>query len=322
VAQKKDNMNFRKIFTITLALCITLTGCAKLPERTIQEAPKEVASYSAEQMYVVLASRKGEVRDVYTNQIFDVPVGDGGVTYTQSFNDMVKDYLEKVHVMTQMADEREISLTADETKRVEDQAAAYMKEFENSGNTYEITAEDIEKIKGDLIIIDKLREKLIEQSDIEVSESDARVMDLWRIECDDSEAAYATLEAISADPEIDFQTLARRNSVNSEIQIQVPRGELGDTIDEIIFALEDGEVSPVIPVDGKYYIFKCITGYDEEATAAHKSEMAKEREARAVGIKYEEYVAEHPFSLDEETWGEALKMCSDNPSLPDVYKTY
>ncbi len=313
-------MNFRKIFTITLAMCTVLTGCAGLPERTIQEAPEEVASYSAGQVYVVLASRKAEVRDVYTDRIFDVAVNDAGVTYTQSFNDMVKDYVEKVQVMTRMADERDIVLSAEETKAVADDAAKYMDEFKNSGNTYEITAEDIEKIKTDLIIIDKLRKKIIEQSDIEVSESDARVMDAWRIECDDSESAYAVLDEINADPEADFKPIARRNSVNSEIRIQVPRGKLGDTIDEIIFSLDDGEVSPVIPVGGKYYIFKCITGYDEEATAAHKLEMTREREARAVGIKYEEYVAEHPFTLDEEIWNEAVRMCGENPVIPDVYK--
>jgi len=314
-------MNFKKIFTITLAMCIILTGCAKLPERTIQEEPEEVASYNAGQMYVVLSSRKSEVRDVYTDNIFDVAVNDAGMTYASSFNDMVKDYIEKVHVMTQMASEREISLSAEEMKTVEDEASMYMEEFEKSGNTYEITAEDIEKIKADLIVIDKLREKIIEQSDIEVSESDARVLDAWRIECEDSESAYATLDEINANPDADFKSIARRNSINSEIQIQVARGELGDTIDEILFNLEDDEISPVIPVDGKYYIFKCITGYDEEATAAHKEEMAKEREARAVGIKYEEYVAEHPFTLDEETWNEAIKMCNENPVVPDVYKT-
>jgi len=313
-------MNFKKIFTITLALSIVLTGCAKLPERTIQEAPEEVASYSAGQMYIVLASRKAEVRDVYTDKIFDVEVNDSGVTYTQSFNDMVRDYIEKVHVMTQMADEREITLSAEEEKTVEDDAAAYMEEFNNSGSTYEITAEEIEKIKGDLIIIDKLRKQIIEQSDIEVSESDARIMDVWRIECDDSESAYATLDEINANPDLDFESLARRKSGNSEINIKVSRGELGDTIDEIIFNLEDGEVSPVIPVDGKYYVFKCITGYDEEATAAHKEEMAKERESRAVGIKYEEYVAEHPFTVDSAAWDEAVKMCSEHPTIPDVYK--
>jgi len=314
-------MNFKKIFTITLAICITLTGCAKLPERTIQEAPEKVASYSAEQMYVVLASRKAEVRDVYTDKIFDVTINDAGVTYTSSFNEMVRDYIEKVHVMTQMAEDREIRLTDDENKAVEDEAAVYMEEFAASGNTYDIKAEDIVRIKSDLILIDKLRRQIIEQSDIEVSESDARVMDLWRIECDDSEAAYAALDEINANPDADFKALARRNSVNSQIQIQASRGQLGDTIDEIIFSLEDGEVSPVIPVENKYYIFKCISGYNEEATADHKEEMAKERESRAVGLKYEEYAAEHPFTIDEELWNTAVKMCKENPAIPDVYKT-
>jgi len=313
-------MNFKKIFTITLAMCVALTGCAKLPERTIREAPTEAASYSSEQMYVVLASRKSEVRDVYTDKIFDVEISDQGMKYNSSFNDMVKDYIEKVHVMTEMANEREITLSEAEKKEVDEIVQGYMEKYASSGNTYDITEDDITQIREDLIIIDKLREQIIEQSDIEVSESDARVMDLWRIACDNSEAAYATLDEINENPDADFQALARRNSTDSDIQIQVARGQLGDTIDEVIFGLEDGEVSPVIPRDGKYYIFKCISGYNEEATAVHKLEMATEREARAVGLKYEEYVAQHPFTVDEEKWNTTLQMCNDNPVIPDVYK--
>ena len=299
---------------------LSLSGCVKLPERTIREVPEEVTSYSAEQMYLVLAGRKNEIQDVYTGKIFDVEINDAGEKYSDGVNDMIRDYLEKIHVMTEMCKERDIMLSMSDTKEVEKTAENYMKEFEASGNGYDIKAEDIVQILGDLRLIDMLRADIIEKADIEVSESDARVMDVIRIEHDTADAANDTLNDINDNPNTDFATIARRNSVNSEIELQVGRGDLGDTIEEVIFKLEDGEISPVIPSNGKYYIFRCVSGYDEEATAIKKEKMTAERQSRAVAMKYEEYAAEHPYEIDQEAWKAAVKMCNDNPVAPDVYK--
>lgn len=299
---------------------LSLSGCVKLPERTIREVPEEVTSYSAEQMYLVLAGRKNEIQDVYTGKIFDIEINDAGEKYSDGVNDMIRDYLEKIHVMTEMCKERDIMLSMSDTKEVEKAAENYMKEFEASGNGYDIKAEDIVQILGDLRLIDMLRADIIEKADIEVSESDARVMDVIRIEHDTADAANDTLNDINDNPNTDFATIARRNSVNSEIELQVGRGDLGDTIEEVIFKLEDGEISPVIPSNGKYYIFRCVSGYDEEATAIKKEKMTAERQSRAVAMKYEEYAAEYPYEIDQEAWKAAVKMCNDNPVAPDVYK--
>ena len=299
---------------------LSLSGCVKLPERTIREVPEEVTSYSAEQMYLVLAGRKNEIQDVYTGKIFDVEINDAGEKYSDGVNDMIRDYLEKIHVMTEMCKERDIMLSMSDTKEIEKAAENYMKEFEASGNGYDIKAEDIVQILGDLKLIDMLRADIIEKADIEVSESDARVMDVIRIEHDTADAANDTLNDINDNPNTDFATIARRNSVNSEIELQVGRGDLGDTIEEVIFKLEDEEISPVIPSNGKYYIFKCVSGYDEEATAIKKEKMTAERQSHAVAMKYEEYAAEHPYEIDQEAWKAAVKMCNDNPVVPDVYK--
>ena len=300
---------------------LSLSGCVKLPERTIREVPEEVTSYSAEQMYLVLAGRKNEIRDIFTDKIFDVEINDAGEKYSDGVNEMIRDYLEKIHVMTEMCKERDIMLSMSDSKELETAAKEYMEEFEASGNGYDIRTEDIIRILGDLRLIDMLRTDIIEKADIEVSESDARVMDVIRIEHDTADAANDTLNDINDNPNTDFETIARRNSVNSEIVLQIGRGDSGDTIDEVIFKLEDGEISPVIPCNGKYYIFKCVSGYDEEATAVKKEKMASERQSRAVAMKYEEYAAEHPYELDEEAWKTAVKMCNDNPVVPDVYQS-
>lgn len=314
-------MSYRKIFTIALTIVISLTGCVQLPERTIHEVPETVTSYSAGQMYLTLAGRKNEMKNVYTDKIFDVAVNDAGQRYSDTFNDTVCDYLEKVQVMSEMCEERAINLSMIETKEIETAVESFLEEFATCGNSYEITEEEVREMLTDLKKIELLRELIIEEADVEVSESDARVMDVERIMMNTSEKANEVMDKITNNPDVEFFTIARRNSDDAEILLSVGRGDLGDVIDEVIFNLNDGEVSPVIPCGGKYYIFRCVSGYNEEATAVRKEKMTQERQSRAVGMKYEEYLEEHPFEMDEEAWKTAVQMCNDNPVVPDIYET-
>ena len=313
-------MRFKKIFAIVLCMSLALAGCAKLPERTVSVEPEEVASYSAEQVYLVLAGRRQEISDVYTDKLFSIPVNDGGQTYSDTYNSMIKEYLENLQIMAEIGAQRGTVPGEEELSELEAAADGYMKEFEDSGNTFDITREAVMEILEKEKIAELLREEIINSADIEVSESDARVVDVIRIEHNDSEAAYATLEEINSDPDANVQSIARRNSQNSEIEIKVARGDLPQIIEDEIFALEDDEVSSIVTCDGKYYIFKCITGYDMEATAENKEHIISERKKRAVTLEYEAYSTEHPYSLDTEIWKQALKMYTENPEIPDIYK--
>ena len=301
-------------------MTVLLTGCVQLPERTVHEEPEPVASYSAGQMYLALAGRRSEMKNVYTDKIFDVIVGDNGKKYSDTFTDTVRDYIEKVQVMADMSEERQIELTMTETKDIDKAVDRYMEEFSTCGNSYEITPDEVREMLTDLRKIELLRALIIEEADVEVSDSDARVMDVERIELNTSDKAYEVLNKINDNPDVDFFTIARRNSENADIALSVGIGDMGNVIDEVIFKLNDAEVSPVIPCNGKYYIFRCVSGYNPEATAVRKEKMTKERQSRAVGLKYEEYAAEHPFEMNEEEWLKAVKMCNDNPVAPDIYE--
>ena len=316
-------MGFKKLFTIFICIvCLSAasTGCAKLPERTIHEVPRKVTSYSPSQMYLALAGRRSEMRDVYTDKIFNVQVSDTGEKYSGKFTDIVYDYLVKVQVMSEMSNERGIELSMTETKNIEKAAQNYMKEYADSGNLNEVNEDEVLQMLTDLMKIEKLRELIVEEADIEVSDSDARVMDIMRIELPSSERASEIMEKIQGNPDADFFNIARQNSENGQIELSVGMGDLGEVFDEEIFKLNDGEVSPVIPSGGKYYIFKCISGYNEEATAVRKEKMKKERQNRAIGLEYEKYLADHPYEMNEEAFNKAVKMCNDNPEVPDIYK--
>ena len=313
-------MRLKKLFIITLILVMALTGCRQLPAQVAaQQEEKLNREYNENEMYLVLASRKQEVCDVYTNEIFDVKINEQGDTYDKAFNMMVRDYLTKMYVMTRMCEEKEIEINTTDLRGIEARAEEYIEDLTASGNEAPVTAEDATQILKDLYMIDLLKESIIKESDTEVSESDARVMDIIRITLDDSESANAVLEEVHAD-DVDFAAAARRNSTDSEIDLKVAKGDLEPSIEEVVFGLEDGEISPIVQLNGKYYIIKCVLGYDEEATAAKREKMAEVRRDEVVARAYDAYFAEHEYSLPDNAWNSAIEMCNKYGKCPDIFE--
>ena len=313
-------LKFRKLLTIVLMLSLVLSGCAQLPAQVAAVQEEELSrEYNANEMYIILASRKNEVRDIYTNEIFDVKINEQGNTYSEAFEKMAEDYITKMYVMTRMCEERGLEINTTDLRAIEERSEAYMKDFKNSGNTFDITKDDIIQILSDEYLTGLLKEAIIEESNVEVSESDARVMDIIRITLDDSEAANATLEEVSKE-DTDFEAVARRNSTDSEIDLKVAKGDLEPSIEEIIFNLEDGEISPIMQINGSYYIIKCVSGYDEEATAVKREKMATERQNEVVAHAYDEFFSANEYTLPQDEWNKAVSMCRENGNCPDVFE--
>lgn len=320
--KNSSDKNFIKRIACTILAVTTafaLTSCENTPiGRSIQNNVDTKAT--VEQLYMMTAGRRNEIAEVYTENVFPLKLDELGTTYKDAFFALAKDYCEKTYLMCQMASDKKIDTTIAERKDIEERAQLFMDEYNDCGNTYKIGNKDAEKVLTDLLLIEKLRAKLISDAKIEISESEAKVIDIIRIEFDDEDDANEILESINNSPDVPFATAARRHSVNSETELKVGRGDLGDSIDDVIFELDEGEISPVIESNGKYYIIKIEKGYDAEATALRKEEMRTRLEGAVVNTAYENYVRENPYELDADEWNEVRKMCEEHPSIPDIFK--
>ena len=306
------------MFLVSISV-ILLASCAAESEAPAQapEKEKKYDGYSAQQMYLIIAGRRKELSSVYSEKIFEIKVTEQGGLYEETFHTMMKDYITKLQVMTRMAEDEKISLSSAQKKEAEDKAAAFVSELSSSGCTCEISPENAAEIIEDEYTVRLLMDKILEEEDVEVSESEARVIDIVRIVLGNSDDAYACLKEISDGGE--FNLIARRNSMDSEVELKVGKGDLDEPIEKAVFELEDGEVSPVIQSRGRYYIVKVVNGYDEEATAVRKERIAKERQSEAVGRRYQTYFDSAPFEIDGEVWDEAVRMTEENPEVPDIF---
>ena len=302
---------------MTAALMISGCGVAE----TLSPANKGEKEYGKAETMVILTTEKLRYENVYTEEIWTAAVDEDGTTFGEVLLPQVHDFLIELKTMSNMAEEREISLTSREKELVTEAAAKYYMTLGNAhAEDFGLKQSDVAELYTDYWISEKLVEQLTGSMNLEVSDSEAKVITISQIEVSDREVAEEVLEKVQEAGE-EFYSIAKEYSEQEEIKKQIYRGMLGDEYEEAAFALEEGGISDLIVTDGKYYILQCVDDYDEEATKLRKEEMMREKKTEAFHSSYQAYKAEHPLIGDEELWG-ALSVAESPKVEADFFAVY
>ena len=121
---------------------------------------------------------------------------------------------------------------------------------------------------------------MTEEIDLEVSDSDAKVIEVLQIQVSDQESAQKIYERVT-DGNEDFRTVAKEVSEDTEIDRKIGRGEHAAALETAAFELENGQISPVTEYNGNYYIFQCVNDYDVEVTQERKTRLYETRKNQA-----------------------------------------
>ena len=184
---------------------------------------------------------------------------------------------------------------------VKQAAAQYMENLKNAGDSFEITRDVAESLYEDYWKAEKLVETLTENVNLEVSDSEAKVITVDEIVLSDKDQADETLKKVRTEG-TDFMTVAKEVSEDQEIEKKISRGMRSEEYEQAAYALASGEISDVIEADGKYYILRCVNDYDEAATKARKEEMVREKRNEVFYETYSEYAAKVHLAKDDSLW--------------------
>ena len=136
-------------------------------------------------------------------------------------------------------------------------------------------------------MFEKLVEELTKGIDLEVSDSEAKVITVMQAETADRQTAE-NLSLAAAQENADFEKCASDAGLSATTR-QLGRKEESQEFEDAAFALSAGQVSQVIESNGTYYVIKCISDYDEEATAARKKIIFEERKRKAFKEIYDSF---------------------------------
>ena len=272
-------MKRRNFIWIAVALMLLLSGCSGA--EAIQKAGEEVWEYTKGQVMVVAATERNRYQSLCTRRLWTASADDEGHTFEELLKEQIRQFLWELAVVNKMAEEYQIELTAQEREQMNSLTDIYYQGLTEADRAYiGASRDDIFKLYCQYHLADKTVKLLTEGKEPEVSDAEAKVIQIQRIRMDSAENAAKVLEA-AQDEKTDFGRLASRNSSDSRTLYQLEWKKDMNPLESAAFELEDGEISGILEYQGSWYIQKCVNAYDHEATAKRKARLIQERRTNA-----------------------------------------
>jgi hypothetical protein len=325
--RKKFKMVLVIIASLTMIVFICMILFKKSPVEMIPEilSPRNVLMVGKEQCtigeaLILINANEQLYEKIYTEKIWDFNFGE--VTSREALLESTLLLLKQVKGTSAMAIKMELELNGEEISKIEAMANEYYLSFQTDlTDKLSITKEDVINIYTSYYRAYKIIETL-KNPDIEISDDDARVMEIQQIviskkitndegiETKLSEEDIKVKKAFANDviskfEEDNFIILAEKYSDVREYERQIARNEFPDFSE--VFKLENNEISGLIETDDAFYIIKCINSYDRQATKINKEIMLEEAAMQDVRRQYEIFILEERMQFNESLWQDIQK---------------
>ena len=285
-------------------LCGSLTGCADNTKIVVttglsgnQLFKIGSATCTTPEIMVYLTTFFNEYVDTYGQEMWHYDFG--GVSLEEHVKDVVLSKMTQIKIMNLMAEERNITLNDKEKSQVGAAAESYVELLtENLKEQEKITVEVAKKVYGEYALANKVYTTITEAADMEISDDEARAVTAqviyfknWKMKNKEkTELTEAeTLKVVKNAREVlrkanegeDFSTLAVQYSDDKQTTKSYARGSIEPKFEELLFSMDEGDLSDVIELSDGYYIVKCISTMDYDATQKNKVVLAKQRKQEA-----------------------------------------
>lgn len=313
------NKNIKRGIALIISVFL-LTGCKTgLP---IVSEIKESKGYSLPETMIVVATERNQYELIYTDKIWSVELDEEGTTFQKYLLNQVREFLEEMKTMNLLADQEGITLDGTEKEQIKKLSDEYYGQLTKDDISYMgIKKEDVVNIYEEYCLANKLVSELTKNVDLEISDSEAKVITVLQIKLDDETEAndiYARTQAEGAD----FAAIAKACSKDPVIERQFRRGEESGTLEDVVFALTTGQVSGVVEEKGSYYIFQCVSDYDEEATQERKSRLYQARKKEAFDEIYNRFKADNPVVFNNDIWEQIVFSPEDRTTATNFFELY
>ena len=297
------------------ALSMALTGCqignkdivvsGTLSSRQVFTLDKSACSLKEAKVY--LANYQNIYGTAYTIDLWQHDFGDASLL--DYVKDITLEELTRVYTMDLLAQSQEVTLSEDETAKVAEAAKEYYASLSEDETAYMDVAEaDIAEYYTHYALAQKLYHSLTNGVNEEVSDDEARVMEIMQIYVTDEDRAHEVEQKLTQGD--DFASVANNYNELSAIQVTGSRDDLPDEVEEVAFQLDDNAVSGMIAAGNGYYFIKCLNKYNEELTEANKSNIVEKREKEAFDDVYNEFVASLSSRLNTDLW-DGIELTTD-----------
>lgn len=241
----------------------------------------------------------------------------------ESLEDYVKDItleeLVQVVCMNQLARAQEMELSEEEKASMAEAAKEYYATLTEDERDYMgVSESDICEYYEHYALAQKLYSSLTSEVNEEVSDDEARVMEVMQIFVSDEAKASEVEQKLEAGE--DFASVANNYNELSSIQMYISRDSVPDEVEEAAFALDNNEVSGKIKAENGYYFIRCLNKYHVEYTEANKENIVEKREEAAFDDVYDAFVSSLDSNINSTLWDE-LNLDTESEIKTDSFFT-
>lgn len=292
------------------------------------------------EIMVYLTTTQNQYENVYGEEIWDTTLEE--VTLEENVKETVLAKIAQIKTMYLLAQEKEVVLTEEEERKVEQAAETYFASLNDTeislmGVNYEI----VENLYQEYVLAEKVYHQIIEGVNPEISDDEARTITVQHILIrtvmdngageyipfseEDKKEAYDKIceirqEALSENG--DFTQLASQYSEDSTVTYSFGKGEMDKAFEEAAFKLGTDEISGVVESEVGYHIIKCLNTFNKEETDANKLEIVEQRRKEVFGQEYDAFVDTLARKLNQELWDEIGFIHDENVRTVNFFDVY
>lgn len=320
-----------------LAVCLllgTLAGCKKAPGTTENPTgPVDRTEYMDDAVVTIdgaevgyreamlyLQAAKQEYESAYGGEIWQYMLNADGTTLGEWVKNQTLEQIIYVKIVCAQAKRLGIELDSEEKNRVAERTEEYMGKAEyGTLALYGIARKDVERVYADTMLAQKIYDSVTLNVDTDISNAEAAQKHLQSLMLKNyhedemgNHSALTVQELIAALDRFDslykeaqetkdFYSLAYANTEDKQyLDVMVGEGDLPEAF-SAAYNLGEGEAMQ-IRTDSGYYIFYCVSEYDEDATIAKKEELIALRQEEEFKKLYEDWRGEAKIEMNEVLW--------------------
>ena len=294
--------NWKKTAAAILLVFAAVTGILFFRNGfSIRKETGDTSGFPDAQAMLIITTEANRYRTVYTDQIWQVQVGE-----EESFQlyllEQIRTFLKEVKTMNLLADERGIQLTGQEKEQLRQLSSEFYQSLtEADRECIGASEEDVYAMYEAYHRANRLVDEVTKNVDLEISDSEARVMKIQELCLETEERAQEAFQQLSEEG-TNFSSVARAIREEGYKEQSVGRGERSAAYETAVFSLEDGQLSQPFADGDSWYLVKCVDSYDEDATLERKERLALQRKNQAFRRIYDTFAGEHPVEIQGSIW--------------------
>ena len=309
-----------RLWCLVLIMVLLAAGCKARPPVTVK---KEIGvTLRRPEIMLVVATERNRYEQIYTSQIWDIAVVEDGTTFQEYLLEQIKQFMVDLKRIGAMAQEYGITLDNGEMEQLRRLAQDYYSQLTEADKAYTgAGSDDVLNLYQEYYLACKTVDVLTKNADLEISDNEAKVVEVSQIVLDNEFNAREVWQAVRSEG-ADFDAIARANSTEEQIRREIVRGELSARMEEAVFAMNQGEISEIMEDNGRFYLFYCHNPYDQEATLARKEEMMLLRKDSVFHEYYDAFLEDNLVTVSGRVWQDVSFVTQENTTTTNLFELY